>query len=76
MVTNNRHKLHCAERELALRLRVYIRLIARGKMTPDDAQREIELMRAIADDYRAAVAEEEPEFALNIETRKTVRDGR
>jgi hypothetical protein len=71
MITN-KDKLHCVERELAFRLRVYIRLISRGKMTANQAQREIELMAAICEDYRAFASADEPEFAMFIETRKTI----
>lgn len=48
-----RDKLKCIERELSYRHRVYDRLIERGKMTERQAVREIELMEAIAADYRA-----------------------
>ena len=65
-------KLHCAERELAFRFRVYDRLVVRGKMTRQQQEREIELMSAIVEDYRALASAEEPEFAMFIETRKTV----
>lgn len=54
-------KRKCAERELVMRLRVYERHVAAGKMKPEVAQREIRLMRAIADDYRRLEAEEENE---------------
>jgi hypothetical protein len=47
-----RDKLKCIERELSYRRRVYDRLIERGKMTERQAVREIELMEAIAADYR------------------------
>lgn len=46
-------KLHCAERELLYRRRVYERLVNNGKMTADTARREIALMEAIVQDYRA-----------------------
>jgi len=52
-------KLHCAERELALRLRVYRERITRGTMREEEARREIALMEEIAADYRA-LAEGEP----------------
>jgi hypothetical protein len=75
MVTN-KDKLHCAERELAFRLRVYDRLVVRGKMTTTEQAREIELMSAIVEDYRALASADEPEFAMFIETRKTVEQRR
>jgi hypothetical protein len=37
----------CARRELAQRKRVYRKLVARGKMAQEDADREIALMEAI-----------------------------
>jgi hypothetical protein len=72
----NRDKLACCERELAFRNRVYTRLVVRGKMTKTEQGRELELMAAIVEDYRAAVSAEEPEFAMSIETRKTVEPHR
>ena len=71
MVTN-RDKLACAERELAFRFRVYDRLVVRGKMTVAEQAREIELMSEIVSDYRTLASAEEPEFAMFIETRRTV----
>jgi hypothetical protein len=52
MITSE-DKAKCAERELRMRERVYPRWIAAGKMKPQQAEHEIETMRAIADDYRA-----------------------
>jgi hypothetical protein len=71
-VITNRDKLLCAERELAFRFRVYDRLVVRGKMSKQEQEREIELMSAIVEDYRALAAADEPEFAMFVETRKTV----
>jgi hypothetical protein len=52
----NRDKLACCERELAFRNRVvYTRLVVRGKMTKTEQGRELELMAAIVEDYRALV---------------------
>ena len=45
-------KRECAEREVRQRRRVYPRLIEAGRMTAQKAAREIELMEAIAADYR------------------------
>ena len=67
---SNHDKLHCAERELKFRFRVYDRLIVRGKMTEAQKAREIELMSAIVEDYRALAADEEPDLWLDIETRR------
>jgi hypothetical protein len=45
-------KLACLEREIALRVKVYARKIADGSMSIQKAEREMEVMRAIAEDYR------------------------
>lgn len=74
MITN-KEKLHCVERELAFRFRVYDRLVVRGKMTKAEQEREIELMSSIVEDYRALAAADEPEFAMFVETRRTVQQG-
>ena len=76
MTITNRDKLACAERELAFRSRVYDRLVVRGKMSKTEQGRELELMAAIVEDYRAAVACDEPEFAMLIETRETTNPRR
>ena len=39
----------CARRELALRRRIYFRLINQGKMTSKDAETEMLMMEAIAE---------------------------
>ena len=57
-------KLHCVERELGYRRRVYDRLVCRGKMTELHARREIALMEAIAEDYRAVLAQQVPQLKL------------
>jgi hypothetical protein len=41
----------CARRELQKRREVYPRLIEAGKLSPDKAEREIEVMSSIVDDY-------------------------
>jgi hypothetical protein len=51
-------KLACAKRELKFRERVYPRLIEAGKMTAKLADRELDLMRAIVDDYEIKAAVE------------------
>jgi hypothetical protein len=66
-------KMECAERELRYRRRVYGRLVDRGKMTKERAERELELMEAIALDYRALAAEEPT--PLFIETKSTLKLG-
>jgi hypothetical protein len=48
-------KLACLEREIKLRERVYPRWVGGGKMSQDKADREIAVMKAIADDYRPVV---------------------
>jgi hypothetical protein len=75
MVTN-REKLHCAERELAFRFRVYDRLVVKGRMTKAEQEREIELMSAIVEDYRLLAGTDEPQIEMFIKTRKTVEPHR
>jgi hypothetical protein len=71
-----KEKLQCVERELAFRHQLYERLVTRGKMSDTEQAREIELMEAIAEDYRALVMFDEPELALFIETHCGPRPGR
>lgn len=52
-------KLHCVERELKYRYRVFERLVDKGKMTQRQADREIALMEEIAADYTALAAKEQ-----------------
>lgn len=62
---SNRDKAECAKREAKLRRRVYPRYTGNGAMTINAANREIELMEAIAADYAAlAEAEEKTERLL------------
>lgn len=44
-------KRACAQRELAFRERFYPRWVAAGRMTQEEADREIARMRAISADY-------------------------
>jgi hypothetical protein len=46
-------KLKCAERELKLRLQVYPRFVENGRFSKEKSDREIALMSAIVEDYRA-----------------------
>jgi hypothetical protein len=55
---SNQDKLACAMRELRLRRQVYERRVGNGTMSESQAAREIELMTAIADDYRELVGRE------------------
>jgi hypothetical protein len=50
-------KLACAERELAMRLRVYPRWVEEGKMSADKAKREVACMEEIVKDYLALAAQ-------------------
>jgi hypothetical protein len=45
-------KLLCVERELRMRRRVYPRAVTDRRMTAEEAEREIDVMEAIAQDYR------------------------
>lgn len=49
-------KLKAVEREIGLRRRVYPGRVALGRMSPWAAQAQIEIMEAIADDYRTLAA--------------------
>lgn len=42
-------EIDCVRREVAYRKRVYQRLVAKGSMSPDFAQRQIAVMEAIGD---------------------------
>lgn len=48
-------KYDCARRELAMRMRVYPKWVESGRMSQELAQREIALMTAIMEDYRAKI---------------------
>jgi hypothetical protein len=51
-------KLKCVLREWNLRFRVYPRLVERGRMRDHEATRELALMTAIIEDYRALAEKE------------------
>lgn len=60
---SNEDKWECAHRELVIRIRVYAKQVAHGKMTEREAGREIALMSAIAQDYKRLMeAERQPDF--------------
>lgn len=46
----------CARRELAFRRRLYPRWVEQRKLSQDEADREIEIMSAIVDDYAKCAA--------------------
>lgn len=56
---STRDKLSCAVRELALRQAVYPKWVAAQRMQQAKADREIEMMTAIVEDYRK-LADAEP----------------
>lgn len=64
MVLSAHDKLKVAERELALRRRVYPRWISAGKMTMRDARYEIDAMAEIVEDYRKLHMDQEKEGLL------------
>jgi hypothetical protein len=45
-------KFRCADREVKMRKRVYGRWVATGRMTREEADQQIAIMEAIAEDYR------------------------
>jgi len=53
MTEHDKHA--CAVREAKMRRRVYPRWVAQGRMTQEQAEREIATMEAIAEDYRKIV---------------------
>lgn len=53
MTFTDAEKLEAAEREVRQRKRVYPRWVSEGRLTQAFADRQIALMEAIADDYRA-----------------------
>lgn len=60
---SNEEKWECAHRELVIRIRVYAKEVAKGKMTEHQAGREIALMSAIAQDYKRLMElERQPDF--------------
>jgi hypothetical protein len=48
---SNAEKLQCIERELRMRRGVYPRWVAANRMSEAKAKREIELMKAVYEDY-------------------------
>lgn len=59
-----REKELCAKREAQYRRRVYSRMVTEGRMKANDAEYQINLMQAIADDYHALAAADEPQLNL------------
>lgn len=57
-------KLHCIERELKYRYRVYQRRVAAGEMTKRQADREIAIMEEIGADYREKVERDTPVLGI------------
>ena len=45
-------KFNECSREVLMRTRVYPRVVAKGQMKQENADRQIAIMRAIADDYQ------------------------
>ncbi|UEM11917.1 hypothetical protein J4G43_047000 [Bradyrhizobium barranii subsp. barranii] len=64
-------KLRCVLREIGYRKHVYRRRVADGFMTEAQAKREVELMEAIALDYRAMIVAEEPQGTLFTEKERS-----
>jgi hypothetical protein len=63
-------KFSCVKRELEMRRQVYQRLIIRGKMNRERADREIATMQAIVEDYQKQVQGE-----FKFELMKGIEDG-
>jgi hypothetical protein len=64
-------KLRCLLREIGYRKHVYRRRVADCFMAEAQAKREIELMVAIAIDYRAMAAAEAPQAELFTEKERS-----
>lgn len=60
MTYSAREKALCAEREVRQRQRVYPRFVAEGRMKLDQAEYQIAVMQAIAEDYNRQAATDEP----------------
>ena len=58
-------KLTCAVREVGFRQRTYARLVASGKVSQAQADHQIAVMKAIADDYRPKAQASEPQLFPN-----------
>jgi hypothetical protein len=67
MPFTNAEKYKCAERELAMRYRVYERWVDAGKMKRATADREYALMEDIAAHFRELVEAERAAQALPLE---------
>lgn len=63
---SNRDKANCAAREVRNRKWVYARLVSEGRMTGARADREIEIMETIAEDYRRLADAEEAQERLPL----------
>jgi len=59
-MVSNREKAECAEREVRRRKQVYPGYIERGRMTVNKARHEMEVITAIAEDYRQLAERDEP----------------
>lgn len=58
-VFTNREKMREAQREIGQRQWVYPKRIDAGKLKQADADRQIAIMREIAEEYRAAAEQED-----------------
>ncbi len=65
MITN-RDKAKCAAREAKNRHYVYRRLVREERMGQEVAEREIEIMEAVAEDYRRLADAEEAQSRLPL----------
>ncbi len=63
---SDREKLACARRELAMRRRVYPRWVEAGRMTREEAEREIAVMDAIVADYELRVTPDPRQMGLAL----------
>lgn len=47
MTVSMTEQIKCVKREISMRERVYLRFVKKGKMTQEEADREIEAMAAV-----------------------------
>lgn len=57
-------KFKCLQRELTLRMRMYPKWISRGTLSSEKAAHELIVLRAIVEDYKQKLADENPQQGL------------
>lgn len=57
-------KFKCLQRELTLRMRMYPKWISQGTLSSEKAAHELTVLRAVIEDYKRKLAEENPQQSL------------